>query len=76
MDQRNFPYSMKNIPGPSKNFYLKILINKVELLIMQMRWKALFFENESESTFKYGFKTRKCPPQDNDLIEFEDGLQR
>ena len=67
---------MKNILVPSKKLYLKILINKVELLIMQMRWKALFFEIESESTFKYGFKTRKCPPQHNDLMEFEDGLQR
>ena len=34
------------------------------------------FENESESTFKYGFKTRKCPPQHKDLMEFEDNLQR
>ena len=59
-----------------KETFLKILIDKVELLIKRMRWKTLFFENESESTFKYGFKTRKCPPQDNDLIEFEDGLQR
>ena len=67
---------MKNILVPSKKLYLKILINKVELLIMQMRWKALFFEIESESTFKYGFKTRKSPPQHNDLMEFEDGLQR
>ena len=67
---------MKNIPVPSKKLYLKILINKVELLIKPMRWKALFFENESESTFKYGFKTRKCPPQHKDLMEFEDDLQK
>ena len=76
MDQRNFSYSMKNILVPLKKLYLKILINKVELLIMQMRWKALFFEIESESTFKYGFKTRKCPPQHKDLMEFEDDLQK
>ena len=55
MDQRNFPYSMKNTSVPSKKLYLKILIGKVELLIKRMRWKALFFENESESTLKYGF---------------------
>ena len=67
---------MKNILVPLKKLYLKILINKVELLIMQMRWKALFFEIESESTFKYGFKTRKCPPQHKDLMEFEDNLQK
>ena len=26
--------------------------------------------------FKYGFKTRKCPPQYKDLMEFEDDLQK
>ena len=60
----------------SKKLYLKILIDKVELLIKQIRWKALFFENESESTFNYCFKTRKCPPQHKDLMEFEDDLQK
>ena len=59
-----------------KETFLKILIDKVELLIKRMRWKTLFFENESESTFKYGFKTRKCPPQHRDLLEFEDDLQK
>ena len=76
MDQRNFPYSMENIPVPSKKLYLKVLIDKVEILIKRMRRKALFFENESESTFKCGFKTRKCPPQHKDLMEFEDDLQK
>ena len=76
MDESNFPYSMKNIPVPSKKLYLKILIDKVELLIKRKRWKAVFFENESESTFKYGFKTRKCSPQHKDLMEFEDDHQK
>ena len=55
---------------------MKTLIDKVELLIKQMRWKALFFENESESTFSYGFNTRKCPIQHKDLMEFEDDLKK
>ena len=76
MDESNFPYSMKNIPVPSKKLYLKIIIDKVELLIKRKRWKAVFFENESESTFKYGFKTRKCSPQHKDLMEFEDDHQK
>ena len=42
----------------------------------QKGWKALFFENELESTFKYGFKTRKCPLQHKDLMEFEDDLEK
>ena len=41
-----------------------------------MWWKALFFENESESTFNFGFNTPKCPPQHKDLMEFEDDLQK
>ena len=61
---------------PSKKLYLKILIDKVELLIKRMRWKAAFFQNESESIFNYGFKTRKCPPQYNDLMDFEDDLHK
>ena len=61
---------------PLKKLYFKILIDKVELLIKRMRWKALIFENEFESTFIYGFKTRKCPPQHKDLMEFEDDLQK
>ena len=76
MDESNFPYSLKNIPVPSKKLYLKIIIDKVELLIKRKRWKAVFFENESESTFKYGFKTRKCSPQHKDLMEFEDDHQK
>ena len=31
--------------------------------------------NQSESSFKYGFKRRKCPLQHKDLMEFEDDLQ-
>ena len=76
MDQRNFPYCMKNIPVLSKKLYLKILIDKVELLIKRMRWKALFFENESGSTSEHGFKTCKCPPQHKDLMKFENDFQR
>ena len=71
MDQRNFPYAMKNIPVPSRKPFFKILIDKVELRITRMRWNTLFFENESKSTLSYGFKTRKCPPHHKDLMELE-----
>ena len=67
---------MKNIPVPSKKVYLKILIDEIELLIKRIRWKALFFGNETESTFNYGLKTRKCQPQHKDLMEVEDNLQK
>ena len=83
---KRFNYSMKNIPIPSKNAYLKRLIEKVENVIKRMRWKAFFFErNENEDQdelndeqnnqdHKYGFKSRKCPPQIEDMEKFEDDL--
>ena len=57
---------MKNIPVPADKRYMKILIDKVELLVKRMRWNTLFFGNETKSTFNYGFKTRKCPTQQKD----------
>ena len=59
-----------------KKLYLKILIDKVELLIKQIRWKALFYENETKGTFNYSFKPRKCSRQHKDLITFEDDLRK
>ena len=39
-----FEYSLKNIPIPGKNEYLRLLIEKVQALIRRVRWKAFFFE--------------------------------
>ena len=75
MEQRNFTYSLKNIPLPSKDAYKKKLIEKTESVVKRMRWKALFFDqksnannettptNENESGYK--LKSRKCPPTKN-----------
>ena len=58
---------MKNIPIPKKNNYIKILIEKVENVVKRMRWKAFFFDkdtdqdNESTDSNNYGFKSRKKP---------------
>ena len=41
MEQVSFEYSMKNIPIPTNNAYMKQLIEKVESLNRRMRWKAL-----------------------------------
>ena len=42
-----FCYSMKNIPLPLKNAYLKRLIEKVESVLKRMRWKAFSFDQNS-----------------------------
>ena len=78
MDQRNFHYSMESIDVASKKLYLKILIDKLKLLINgngNGNRKHYFVENGTGSTFNYGFKTRKYPSQHKVLMEFEDDLQ-
>ena len=65
------------------------LIEKVESVIKRMRWKALFFlkatkdkncSDEDENTptppneENFGFKSRKCPPQIEELKPFEDDM--
>ena len=37
-----FEYSLKNIPIPGKNEYVRLLINKVQAVIRRVRWKAFF----------------------------------
>ena len=41
-----------------------------------MRWKAFFHDNpdDNEKTENFGFKTFACPPQNNDLKNFEGEL--
>lgn len=79
MNKKTFSYSLKNIPLPSKKSYKLKLIEKVELVIKRMRWKATFFDGkrkdaEQEKTNNFGFKTRKCPPQVAEMILFENDL--
>ena len=80
MEQIRFSYSMKNIPLPTRNSYLKKLIEKTESVIKRMRWKAFFYErkedcnNTSDDKNSLGFKSRKCPPRIEDLECFETDL--
>ena len=45
-----------------------------------MRWKAFFFDkdtdqdNESTDSNNYGFKSRKCPPQNEEMDKFQTDL--
>jgi len=84
MEKTRFNYSMKNIPIPPRNSYLKKLIEKTESVIKRMRWKAFFFEQNKDKNNtdhnnddgsidnnNFGFKSRKCPPQNEDLNNFE-----
>ena len=78
MERLRFEYSYKNIPIPSERNYKIQLIEKVEKVVKRMRWKAHFYEQDSneenQTPETYGLKTQKCPPQIRDLIPFENDL--
>ena len=74
MDLRNFGYSLKNIPIPSKSNYLK-----VESFVKRLRWKAFYFCKEKESTENkpqnlFGLKSSATPPQNEHFNSFENAL--
>ena len=53
------------------------MIEKIELVIKRMRWKAHFYntsEEAKEVPQNYGFKSLNCPPQIKELSAFENGL--
>ncbi len=76
MEKVQFTYSCKNIPIPSRNAYMAKLLLKVESVIKRMRWKAHFFLNPTDQPPKnnYNFKSRKCPPQIEELKPFENDM--
>ena len=76
-NRKYYSYSMKNISLPSEKLYKIILIENVELLIKRIRWKTHLYENSQLNTsnpLNYIFKSRKCPPQHKDLMQFENDL--
>ena len=79
-EKLNFGYSLKNIPTPNERTYKLKLIEKIELLIKNMRWKAIFFKNRNRkpsnntAEAKFGLKSNQCPPQVKKLMAFEGDL--
>ena len=51
-------------------------MEKIELVIKRMRWKAFFYSQEENETIpeNYGLKTLKCPPRIKDMDMFENDL--
>ena len=79
----NLGYSLKNIPIPTKNTYLKSLISQTESFIKRLRWRIFGHEsngNIEEQTIKeveketFGFKSDKTPPQHHHLVNFENDM--
>ena len=75
MKQFLVDYSLKNIPIPSKDAYLRNLIEKAESVTRRMRWKTHFFLNADKSSGKsnrFGLPSYNSPPTISDLKPFED----
>ena len=73
-------YSLKNIPIPPNELYMKRLIEMSESVMKRMRWRAFFYlgnedeGDEQEDRKHYGFNSRRCPPQIDELKSFEDDM--
>ena len=71
----NIKYSLKNIPIPHQDTYLKRLIDQVEKVLQRIRWKTFFFLNpqnkDKPQPERYGFKTPHNAPQSRELVNFE-----
>ena len=80
MKEANFNYSLKNIPLPKEDTFLKGLIIKCEDFIQRLRWKVIHFLNDKNKDDvgriddNYGFKTPKNAPQHKSLTSFENDL--
>ena len=77
MEKVTLQYSAKNIPVPSNNTYLQILIGKTEKFLHNLSWRALFYlRPETKPTPKqtYGFKSIAPAPAVPELRDFEEGL--
>ena len=80
MTQACFDYSLKNIPAPNSDTYLRGLIVKCEHFLQRLRWKVIHFMNDRDGSNQeverntYGFKTPKNAPQHSALTHFENDL--
>ena len=77
MRQFRLDYSLKNIPIPSRDNYLRNLIEKAESVLKRMRWKAHFFlkgEKSQENTRNFGLSSNKTPPTVLELKPFEEDV--
>ena len=74
----NVRYSLKNIPIPSTKHHMKCLIDKLDNFIRRLRWKAHFFDTQSDNYYNenknFGFKLEHYPLQHKGLNAFEADL--
>ena len=82
MENVNFGQSIKNLLIPSERTYVLQLMEKVEMVITRIGWKAIHFNNNNNSTDNnkeentewYGLTSPYSPRQVKELIPFENDL--
>ena len=76
MEKLKFEYSTKNISVPSEKSYKLQLIEKIEMVIKQTRWKAIFQDTQKKKNNQqmYGLCSFKIPPPIKELAAFESKL--
>ena len=77
MEKKTYNYSTKNIPTPSERNYKLQLVEKIEIFIKRMRWKAIMYDTgckQNVNVEKYGLKTLHSPKQVKELSAFEKDL--
>ena len=77
MEKVNLGYSIKNIPIPTQKSDLLQLMEKIEMVIKRMRWKAIQFSNNEDNDSKtewYGLKLLRTPRPVEELTPFENQL--
>ena len=77
MERVAFEKSLKNIPIPNRDSYMKLLLAKTGDFIERMRWKVHFFLNPkvgTENLETFGFNTTKSAPQCKEIANFESDL--
>ena len=85
MTRFNLGYSLRNIPVPTKNSYLKSLIAQTESFIKRIRWRVFWYEasgNQDEQLTqevqpnKFGLKSNNSPPPNHALTNFENEIYK
>ena len=77
VEKQSYNYCTKNIPIPLEQNYKLQLVEKIEIFIKRMRWKAIMYDagcKENRSVEKYGLKTLHSPKQVKEFSAFEKEL--
>ena len=80
MERITLSYLLKTIPVPSEKSYQLHVIDEIECVVKQMRWKAQFFLNNANNSISRmvketnGFKYRHYPCKLKEVETFEKDL--